>query len=103
VTNAFAAALTNGVTITNPPPCGKTNIEAIVPCVASNHQIVLELWRGAKRVKRRTESNIPYFLFGNNGANVLDGKIAAGRYGIRAIVDGVTSPFTNFTLGGTCS
>ena len=30
-TNATVATLSNGVTVTNPPPCGKANIEAIVP------------------------------------------------------------------------
>jgi hypothetical protein len=102
-TNAFAAALTNGTTIANPPPCGKRNIEAVIPCGASDDPVMIELFQGSKRVKNRKDDQVPYFLFGNNGANVLEGQIKAGRYGIRAIVDGVTSPFTNFTLGGSCS
>jgi uncharacterized protein len=103
VTNALVAPLTNGTIIAIPPPCGKTNIEAIIPCGVVSNQVIFELWRGSRRVVRKTENVLPYFLFGNNGRDVKNGKIAAGSYGIRVIADGKTSPFTNFTLRGTCS
>jgi hypothetical protein len=101
-TNTYVAALTNGAVFSKPPSCGKTNIEAVVPCAVTKNYILIELWQGSRRVRRRKEYNAPYFLFGNNGADIYDGKIAAGKYGIRAVVDGRTSPFTNFTLGGKC-
>lgn len=103
VTNVFVAPLPNGAVILNPPPCGRTNIEAVVPCGATNNQVIFELWRGSRRVQRKIELMVPYFLFGNKGADVKNGKITAGSYGIRVIVGGTTSPFTNFTFGGTCS
>jgi subtilisin family serine protease len=102
-TDKLVAPLPNNATISSPPPCGRTNIEAIVPCGASNNRVLIELFQGKRRILRNTERNFPYFLFGNAGSNVLDGKIRAGRYSIRATVDGIVSPFTNFTLGGTCS
>lgn len=71
------------------------------PCGSSlRNGVILELWRGAQLVKRQRERRFPYFLFGNVGANILDGRIPGGAYGIRAIVDGTVGPFTNFTMGG---
>jgi Subtilase family len=102
-TDAFVAALTNGTTVVNPPPCKRLNIEAVIPCGVSENAVTMELFRGSRRVKRSIESLFPYFLFGNKGANVKDGKIPHGSYGIRILVDGIWSPFTNFTMGGTCS
>jgi hypothetical protein len=102
-TDKLVAPLSNNATISRPPPCGRTNIEAVVPCGASNHRVVMELFQGKRRILRNTERAVPYFLFGNAGSNVLDGKLRAGRYSIRVTVDGMVSPFTNFTLGGKCS
>ena len=62
----------------------------------------MELYRGTRLYARRTEYYVKYFLFGNNGNNIYDGRIAAGAYSIRTIVDGNTSPFTNFTIGSRC-
>jgi hypothetical protein len=102
-TDTLVAPLVNGAVIPSPPPCGKANIEGVVPCGASYNQVTLELWRGSQRIRRQPENVFPYFLFGNDGRNVFDGKIAAGNYGVRAIVNGKVSSFTNFTLGGRCS
>jgi Subtilase family len=102
-TDAFVAALTNGTTVVNPPPCQRLNIEAVIPCGVSENVVTMELFRGSRRVKRSNEFLFPYFLFGNKGANVKDGKIPHGSYGIRILVDGIWSPFTNCTMGGTCS
>jgi subtilisin family serine protease len=102
-TDKLVAPLRNNAVITRPPPCGRTNIEALVPCGASNNRVLIELFQGNRRIQRNIESTVPYFLFSNSGSDVLDGKIRAGRYSIRVTVDGIVSPFTNFTLGGTCS
>jgi hypothetical protein len=50
-----------------------------IPCPQSSQQaVILELWRGSRRVHRRTEYWSPYFLLGHPGADVLDGTILAG-------------------------
>lgn len=101
----FAADLTNGVTIARPPPCGHANIEAVVPCANKRHcdnKVTIELYQGSHLIKRRKEFEYRYFLYGNNGYDIFDGKIAAGCYGVRAYANGKWSPFTNFTLGGKC-
>ena len=95
--NAFVAELTNGVSIENLPLY--VNIEAFVPCDAPINEVIIELWGGPQRIRRHKELQFPYFLFGNNGADVLNGSITAGIYGIRAIVNGVVSPFTMFSVG----
>jgi subtilisin family serine protease len=101
-TDSLVTSLTNGTTIANPPPCRRLNIEAVVPC-ANGSNVTLELYRGSQLTKRKTEYFVPYFLFGNDGRNVYDGRIKPGTYGIRArVANGVWSPFTNFTLGGRC-
>ena len=104
-TDKFVADLTKGATIAHPPPCGRANIEAIIPCADEYHDdadVTLELFQGSHLVERNTEFTFRYFLFGNRGASISDGNIPAGRYGIRALVDGEWSPFTNFTLKGRC-
>ena len=103
-TNAAVAVLTNGLYVANPPPCGKTSIEVVVPCLGQSDMVVMDLYRGSKLVRRQTESQKPFFLFGDDSkGDVKDGKIAAGSYGVRVKVNNVWSPFTYFTLGGTCS
>ena len=103
-TNAVVATLTNGVTVSNPPPCGKANIEAVVPCVDSDLRVTLELVQGCTTVVRSyTDAGVPYFLFSNSGTDVYNGKIKAGSYRIRAQVNGFWSPYTSFKLGGTCA
>jgi hypothetical protein len=101
-TDSLVTPLTNGTTVTNPPPCRKMNVEAVVPC-GNGGAVTLVLYRGSQLAKRRTEQFAPYFLFGNDGRNVYDGRISFGKYGIRARVTGdAWSPFTNFTMGGQC-
>jgi hypothetical protein len=95
------AQLTNGTNITNPPPCRKMNIEAVIRCDDAG-DVKLELYRGHQLVKRKIEYVAPYFLFGNNGRHIHDGKISPGNYGIRVRVEEKWSPFTNFTMGGKC-
>jgi cysteine-rich repeat protein len=100
--DTLVAPLTNGTTIANPPPCRRLNIEAVIPCAQGNN-VTLELYRDSRLAKRKFERTFPYFLFGNQGRNVYDGKIVPGSYGMRArVASGAWSPFTNFTLGGRC-
>jgi hypothetical protein len=93
--------LTNATTITA-PPCA-INIEAIVPCLANNSTSVrMELLKGKTLVIGRDEVT-PFFLFGNNGANVLPGLILAGTYTIRVLIDGIVQPDPiTFTTKGSC-
>ena len=101
-TDSFVANLSNGTFVTTPPPCGRTNIEAVVPCGDLDNAVNLELFRdtGSQRIRRRVERAAPYFLFGNSGSNVFDGRIEPGTYRIRANVNGIFTPFTTFTLQG---
>jgi cysteine-rich repeat protein len=100
--DTLVAPLTNGTIVASPPPCRRLNIEAVIPC-AQGSNVTLELYRGSRLAKRKFERTSPYFLFGNQGRNVLDGKIVPGSYGIQArVANGAWSPFTNFTLGGRC-
>jgi hypothetical protein len=100
--NGIVASLFNRSIITNPSPCNRTNIEAVVPCNSKGSAVVIELYKGTsnKLLQRRTERDEPYFLFGNNGINVYNGRIVDGTYRIRAIVNGTVSPFLTFTLRG---
>jgi subtilisin family serine protease len=102
-TDALNAKLLNGTTIDEPPPCTRTNIEAVVPCGRANDQpVVIELYknRGNKLFRKRTVSKERYFLFGNNGDNIYNGRIPPDIYTIRAIVNGKYTPKTTFTLRG---
>jgi cysteine-rich repeat protein len=101
-TDSLVAPLTNGTIVASPPPCRRLNIEAVIPC-AQGSNVTLELYQDSRLAKRKFERTSPYFLFGNQGRNVLDGTIKPGTYGIRArVANGAWSPFTNFTLGGRC-
>jgi hypothetical protein len=95
--------ITEGVRITNPPRCGSTNIEAVVPCNVTSNGVGIELYQGIRLIRNQTELASKYFLFGNKGTNVLGGKMPPGTYSIRATANGMVSPFTTFTLGGKCS
>jgi cysteine-rich repeat protein len=100
--DTLVAPLTNGTVVASPPPCRRLNIEAVIPC-AQGSNVTLELYQDPRLAKRKFERTSPYFLFGNQGRNVLDGTIKPGTYGIRArVANGAWSPFTNFTLGGRC-
>ena len=103
LTDSKVATLTNGTTIGNPPPCGQANIHAVVPCGDSDGKVTMELYQGTKKIRKATDSGIPYFMFGNKDSDVKKGKIKAGSYSIRAQVNEVWSPFTYFTLGGSCT
>jgi hypothetical protein len=100
-TDSLVARLANGTTIPSPPPCGKTNIEAFLPCGTSG-SVFIELRQGTKVVQSRYENSAKYFLFGNIGNDALDGKIPAGSYSIRATSSGIVGPATTFILGGKC-
>jgi hypothetical protein len=102
--------LGNGRTIKNPPPCGRINIEAVVPsCISKNiTKVTIELYRNDmnnKLIRRKNETIGRYFLFGNKANLINDGKIKDGKYKIRAIVNGkIVTPFTTFTLAtGRCN
>lgn len=102
-TDAMVSSLLEGTVVATPPPCGQTNIEAVVPCISSTATVVIELLDTTNRlVLRRTETSPKYFLFGNQGSDVTAGRINAGTYLIRAVVNNVVYPSTRFTLGGTC-
>ena len=102
-TDKKVASLTNYVTIANPPPCGQANIEAVVPCGDSDDKVIMELYLGGQKIRKATDPGYPYFLWGNNGYDVKNGKLKAGYYSIRAQVNGAWTPFTYFTIGGSCS
>jgi hypothetical protein len=88
-TNSLVAPIANGTIIASPPPCGRMNIEAVVPC-AHGDAVTLEQFA-------------PYFLFDYQGSNVYERKINSDKYGIRARVKSEAwSPFTNFTMGWRC-
>ena len=96
--DSSTAILLDGALISNPPPSSRTNIEAVLPCADSNDRVVLELYQGSTLLRSQIETAAPYFLFGNRGSNVNDGSIVAGTYRVRALLDGVYTPFTAFTL-----
>jgi hypothetical protein len=101
----MVASLLNGTVISTPPSCGKTNIEVVVPCITTTTTatVIMELLDTNNRlIVRQKETSPKYFLFGNRGNDVTDGRINAGTYVIRATVNGVVYPSTRFTLGGTC-
>ena len=90
----------------NPPPCNNTNIEAVVSCGsgASTTSVTVELFTSSNSlVACITENESPYYLFGNSESDINDGRIPPGTYKIRSKMNGVTSPFTTFTLGGKCT
>jgi FG-GAP repeat len=104
--NTIVDLLVNGTRIRNPPPCGFANIEAFVPCAnTTSHVVTTELYDNqGKLYKSRTDTKLPYFLYDKYG------KIKAGTYTIRAIVNStvrpitsVVSPYTKFTLLGQCA
>ncbi len=101
-TDSFVANISNGTAVTTPllPPCNRTNIEAVVSCVDSINRVTLELYQNDRRVHRRVESVVPYFLFGDKGSNIYNGLIAPGTFRVRAEVDGRFTPFTTFTFVG---
>ena len=98
--DSFVADLSNGTIVTTSPPCRRTNIEAVVPCGDSNNAVTIELYQNSARLQRRVEKVVPYFLFGNSGTNVNNGRIEPGTYRIRVEVNGVFTPSTTFTLLG---
>jgi hypothetical protein len=102
--NKKVYTIVDGGTIRNPPPCRFINIEAVPLCDIDPEEddVILELYQGTTLLEQRAAFASPYFLFGHQGADVLDGSILAGTYSIRAIVNGGVSPFTTFTLGGKC-
>jgi hypothetical protein len=102
--NKKVYTIVDGGTIRNPPPCRFINIEAVPLCDIDPEEddVILELYQGTTLLEQRAAFDSPYFLFGHQGADVLDGSIPAGTYSIRAVVNGGVSPFTTFTLGGKC-
>lgn len=105
-TDKIHSKLVNGKTIDNPPLCTRMNIEAVVPCGRANGKpVLIELFknRGTEIFRKSTDTTAKYFLFGNKGTDVYDGRIPPGTYTIRANVNGVYTPKTTFTLrGGRC-
>jgi hypothetical protein len=101
----LVTTLPNGATVANPPPCNTTNIEAVVTCGpgAKIASMIIELYTSNNTlVQSIVEKQAPYFLFGNGKNNIYNGRIPPGAYKIRSKMNGVTAPFTKFTLGGKC-
>lgn len=99
-TDAFFGLLQPGATISN-PPCS-VNIRANVTCPDAVLPSVLMQLRSSNGnvVRTRTELLAPYYLFGDAGANVLDGFIAPGTYSIETTSAGVIFPKpASFTMG----
>jgi hypothetical protein len=97
---SLSAPLVNGGTVTK-PPC-QVNIQASVSCGFSVSKVLIELRKGKSVIKSSTEATAPYFLFGNNGADVYSGTISAGTYVIQATIDGIIHPPVSFTFSGAC-
>ena len=103
--NTFVTTLTNGIFVANPPPCNNTNIEAVLSCgIGANIAAVrIDLYNKKTLFHQITEKGAPYFLFGNQKSDLKDGRIPPGTYKIRTKINGVGSPLTTFSLGGTCT
>jgi hypothetical protein len=85
-TDQPVANITNRAVIMKPPPCLRTNIEAIVPCNISTNPLTMELYSNVTTltgtrvhiIHRRVERVPRYFLFGNSGNDASDGLIYPG-------------------------
>jgi hypothetical protein len=100
-TDKEVATIVNGATITV-PPCD-LNIEVILPCLTNGKNVTLQLLNSRDKVISTRNESAPIFLFGNDNANVLPGKIAVGTYKIQVMVDGIVQPSPiKFTLFGIC-
>jgi hypothetical protein len=101
VTNQLVTAVPNGGSLIT-PPCS-VNIEVALTCSPSftYGPVFIELMSGSSVIASRNELAAPFFLFGNNGADVLAGTIRAGTYSVRASAGGRTFSSSVITLG-TC-
>jgi hypothetical protein len=90
VTDAKVSTVPSNGAVTN-PPCN-VNIEVTLTCTPpfTYNSVFIELMAGSRVLKFRNETAAPYFLFGNNGADVLAGSIPAGIYTIRSTAGGKT-------------
>ena len=95
----YYSTIANNTAMTT-PPCG-INIEARL-CAPASGPVGIQLLQNGLVKHYRNETNAPYFLFGDAGADIISGVIAPGAYGIRTIVNGTVGPITSFTLGA-CS
>jgi hypothetical protein len=99
-TDALFLPLTPGATVSN-PPCS-INILSTVTCedgfTASS--VLLRLRSGGNLVQTRLERLAPYFLHGDAGSNILDGRISPGSYTIETTAPGaIFQAPLSFTMG----
>jgi hypothetical protein len=101
-TNAKVVTVPSNGVVTS-PPCN-VNIEVALTCTPpfTYGAVYIELLSGSRVLKFRNETAAPYFLFGNNGADVLAGSIPGGIYTIRTTAGGKTFQPSLLNLG-SCS
>jgi 5'-nucleotidase len=97
-TNAVIGSFTSGGTINN-LPCSM-NIE-VVPSCGVVGAMTIRLYSNNVLVNSRVERNAPYFAFGDNAGDVLEGRFAPGRYSMELIINGSIIKAVPFTVG-TC-
>lgn len=100
-TDAAVMTVPNGGTLAT-PPCD-INIEVVLTCTPgfNYRNVFIELLSGTNVVRRRQELAGPYFLFSNEGRDVLRGSINPGTYSVRVSAGGKTFAPSVMTLG-TC-
>jgi hypothetical protein len=99
-TNAEVTTFANGDTVLS-PPCN-VNVKVDVSCGSAVKKVGMILYRGTRKMVRRTELFAPFFLFGNSGTDVKSGTIASGTYTLQTVVDGIVHAGVTFTFNGTC-
>ena len=100
-TDKVVATIVNGGMIKS-PPCD-INIEAVLPCFTNGKNVTLQLLNKNETVINTRNEGTPFFLFGNNKANILAGKIVPGTYKLQAVANGIVQPSPiKFTLSGSC-
>jgi hypothetical protein len=100
-TNARSRGLTDNASVITNRPC-QLNFKINLSCNFNPTQVELKLFQNKSLIKNATIKSAPYFLFGNNGTDVLPGTIGAGNYSIQAIIGGIVHRRVKFTVLGTC-
>jgi surface protein len=105
-TDQSITKITNGMVITNPPPCAPINIEVTRKCffcklLKSYIEIELYSKDTNELIERSYDDEAPFFLFGNDGKDVSDGGLRPGTYYIRTLVNVKYSSNVTFTIQGS--
>jgi hypothetical protein len=63
--------------------------------------LTILLYQDNVLIQLRIERTAPYFLYGDNASNVLEGRFSPGRYryAIEVIVNGKRNKAVTFTIG----